>query len=649
MSKRTIQRAIVLAAGRGSRLVAAKEHPKPLEQVAGVSLLIRILRTLASEGIREAVVIVGYEGAQIRRALTNCETLGLKVMFADNTRWEQSNGVSLLSAASFIDRDCILTMADHLFAPEIVRRLMQAEIPVGACALAVDYDIPRCFDLDDATKVQVERGKIASIAKDLEQYNAIDTGVFRITPNLVTELEAEVARRGDASLSDGVRALAMKSQFFAVDAGDARWIDVDTPESHARAEAMVRVFGDGLGDEPAGHPVVDAESMELFAPSWVRGAPVYREEHFALADGVSSAPAANTHSDRRGAGPARMMSNESAFKPSENVIQAVITAMTRGQLYPDAVMAESLRARLADVAGLTSDCCVLGAGSSELIDLAVRSFAAPGEEVVIAVPTFSMYESRTRIAGAVPILVPMDDELELDVSGVLGAITERTKLVFLCTPNNPTGKSPDENALRRILRLGLPTVIDEAYVGFVDDEERADVGQADLIREFPNAIVLRTFSKDYGLAGLRIGYALSSPPVARLLTRVKLPWNVSVVALAAAHASLDDVAEIRQRRAAVREQRATLAEGFRAIDGIKVFEGDGNFILVEVSDTGLSTEVIVRAMLAENMLIRSLASHHLKRGFVRITVGTSADNRRCVDTFRKVLQRLRPSSIRARR
>jgi histidinol-phosphate aminotransferase len=649
MTQRNIQRAVVLAAGRGSRLVAGKGHPKPLEPVAGVALLVRILKTLASEGVREAVIVVGYEGAQIREALTSHRELGLAVHFVENLDWEKSNGVSLLSAHEWVDRDCILSMADHLFAPELVRRLAQADLPAGACALAVDYDIPRCFDLDDATKVQVERGRIGQIGKELERYNAIDTGVFRINPALLESLRREVERRGDASLSDGVRALANRGQFFAVDGGEARWIDVDTPEAHARAEAMVRVFGDALGDEPSGSTVIDAESMELFAPSWVRGAPPYREEHFALADGVRADHGAVPTRELAVAPVARMMSNESPFRPSQRVIDAVSNALTRGHLYPDAAMAGALRARLAEQAGLDAECCVLGAGSSELIDLVVRTFVAPGEEVVIAVPTFSMYESRTRVCGGVPVLVPMDDALAVDLPGLLSAITERTKVVFLCAPNNPTGISPDESALRRVLRLGLPTVIDEAYVGFVEDDADAEAGQSALVREFPNAIVLRTFSKDHGLAGLRVGYALASEPVARLLTRVKLPWNVSVVALAAAHAVLDDQDEIARRRSAVRGERAQLASLFRSMNGLRVFEGEGNFVLLEVSETGLGADAIVRAMLAEGVLIRSLASHHLKRGFVRVSVGSPEDNRRCVDALRRVLTRLRPQPARARR
>jgi choline kinase len=158
-AKRRVERAIILAAGRGSRLDRGDALPKPLRPVAGVPLIGRILRTLASEGIREAVVVVGYEGDRIQAALAD-EALhaGVTVHFVENALWERSNGLSLLAAREFLDRECLLTMADHLVAPALLRRLVRAEIPAGACALGVDFDIERCFDLDDATKVLVEAG-----------------------------------------------------------------------------------------------------------------------------------------------------------------------------------------------------------------------------------------------------------------------------------------------------------------------------------------------------------------------------------------------------------------------------------------------------------------------------------------------------------
>ena len=634
MSKRRVDRAIILAAGRGSRLAQGDALPKPLRPVSGVPLVVRILRTLAKEGVREAVVVIGFEGERIRAALAGVgEAIGVAIHFVENALWERSNGVSLLAAAEWLDRDCLLTMSDHLVAPELVRRLARADLPSGACALGVDFDIERCFDLDDATKVRVRGHAIEAISKDLADYNAIDTGIFRVNAALARELRGLFDTRGDASLSDGVRALAARGRFVTVDVGDARWIDVDTPAAHARAEAMLRVFGDDLDDdlestEPRSQGPLDPEALELYAPTWVRGASTYREDHFSIADREAR------HRD----GFARLMSNESPYPPSPRVMEAVMAALARGHRYPDAAMSRELRRRLAAEHGLSEESCVLGAGSSEVIDLIVRSFVAPGEEVVLAVPTFSMYESRTRVAGGVPVLVPMRDDLTLDVSAVLEAVTERTKVIFLCSPNNPTGRRVSPGVLHRLLRLGIPVALDEAYVEFGDD----GASEAGLIATHPNLIVVRTFSKAWGLAGLRVGYALAADTVARILNRVKLPWNVSTVALAAALAALDDREAFQRQREALRAERGFLLRELGGIDGVEAFESDGNFVLLDIHETGMSADAVVQALLHDGVFIRSLASHHLRRGYVRVSIGAPEENRRCVAALRQTLGRRAP-------
>jgi len=623
MERRTT-RAIVLAAGTGSRLgEATGETPKPLCPVAGTPLLVRVLRNLQQAGIREAVVITGYRGDQLRRALGSEPSIGLKLHFVHNDRYLNKNGVSLLAASKFVDRDCLLTMSDHLYSPELVRKLLAAELDESACALAVDRDIERCFDIDDATKVRSHGGKIVEIGKELESYDALDTGVFRITPALIRELARFEAATGDCSLSEGVQALARRGDFWAVDVGEVRWIDVDTPAALQRAEAMLRVFGDDLGDEPGASIAPDAspDSIELFAPSWVRAAHPYREDHFAIAEQKS--------------GVVRMMSNESPFAPSPRVLAAVLEAASRGNLYPGGTRA--LREKLGRRDGFGTEQVLLGAGSTELIDVIIRSFVAPGEEVLLSVPTFSMYEARTRVVGGIPVLVPMTSDHEHDVAGIIRNVTERTKVLFLCTPNNPTGNRIDEDQLRRLLRLGLPTVIDEAYV-----ELGGGTSYAGLVHEFANAIVLRTFSKAFGLAGMRVGYLYAHSAVVSLLERVKVPWSLSDITMSAASAALDDVAEFEARMTELRSSRAELAAGLERIDGVIVLPSEGNFVLVDVSAFGVTAERFVDEVLREGVLIRSLAVHHAARTYVRVTVGTIEHNARCLSAFEQVAARLRP-------
>src|SRR5262245_39131888 len=140
MTERRVTRAVVLAAGTGTRLGESGDPtPKPLRPAAGVPLLVRVLRTLQSAGVREAVVVIGHEAEAVRRALVSEPSLGLELFFVENERYQAKNGVSLLAAKDFVDGECLLTMADHLYSPELVRRLVAAELPNGACALAVDY------------------------------------------------------------------------------------------------------------------------------------------------------------------------------------------------------------------------------------------------------------------------------------------------------------------------------------------------------------------------------------------------------------------------------------------------------------------------------------------------------------------------------
>jgi histidinol-phosphate aminotransferase len=615
-----VTRAIVLAAGLGSRLSEGGDiTPKPLRRVAGVPLIVRVLRTLEAAGIEHAVVVIGHLGHLIKAAIADESELHLRVSFVENTDYLKKNGVSVLTAAGFIDRECVLTMSDHLYSPELVRRLLAADIPADGAALAVDYDIPRCFDLDDATKVGVERGRIVRIGKELDAYDALDTGVFRIGPSLVAELSRVAEQNGDASLSDGVQALSRRGVFAAVDVGEVRWIDVDTQPALERAEAMLRVFGEDLGDEPGSGPdsQIDPEAIETFAPSWVRAAKPYDEHHFAVAE-------------RNGA--ARMMSNESPFPPSPRVMQAIMDAASRGNQYPGG--SKGLSDKISRREGLATGSVLFGAGSTELIDVVIRTFVGPGEEVLLSVPTFSMYEARTRVTGGIPVLVPMTDSHDHDLNGLIRAVNERTKVLFLCSPNNPTGNRMSQADLRRMLRLGLPTVIDEAYFDFENDG--SSIG---LLAEFPNAIVLRTFSKALGLAGLRLGYALAHPVVIRLLSRVKVPWNVPGIVLAAAGAALDDQAEFEARRQELSSGRVELFRALSLVPGLAPVPGEGNFVLIDVSRTGQSAERLVEALLEQGVLIRSLTVHHAARSYVRVTVGTREQNLRCVRAFERVLGR----------
>jgi histidinol-phosphate aminotransferase len=350
----------------------------------------------------------------------------------------------------------------------------------------------------------------------------------------------------------------------------------------------------------------------------------------------SSEPYGESHVDFAWANPdvARMMSNENPMPPSDKVLSAIVEAAKHGNLYPES--GARLQARLGEDAGLGPENVVLGDGSTDVISFVVGTFVAPGEEVVIPVPTFSMYESRTRIVGGTPVLVPMTSDFRWDIDAILRAVTEKTKVVFIASPNNPTGNQIPEGDLMRIVELGLPIFLDEAYYE-LENEPRT---RAYLVREHPHVMISRTFSKAYGLAGLRLGYVLCDATLADYFTRVRNPWNVSLLALAAALACLEDEEDHREKRQNILAGRQYILDQANGIPGIRAYPSEGNFLLVDASCLGLSSSEIVKGMIERGVFIRAMDAHNATRGFVRVTVGTPDMNRKFVEAFRAFVEEM---------
>lgn len=243
-----MKRAIILAAGKGERLVSGLSFPKPLKRVGGVPLIVRAIRNLERVGVEEVVVIVGYMGEVLRSGLAR-HRFQLDVRFVENDEYEKPNGTSLLKAKAFVDGPTFVLMSDHLWGPELILPIDQYRLADGDAVLGIDYDIPRCVDLPDATKVQLNGERIVAISKELRTYDALDTGVFKVTSALLEELERVNGAAG-CSLSQGVQALAQRGAMKAVSVGSAMWIDVDTPHAHACAEKALRRYGEALAPRP---------------------------------------------------------------------------------------------------------------------------------------------------------------------------------------------------------------------------------------------------------------------------------------------------------------------------------------------------------------------------------------------------------------
>ncbi len=319
------------------------------------------------------------------------------------------------------------------------------------------------------------------------------------------------------------------------------------------------------------------------------------------------------------AGIIKLASNENPWGPSPLAMEAAKRALAHGELYPDGGCF-ALRQRLAAKWGLSADQFVVGNGSNEVIELLGHAFLEAGDEVVMGAPAFVVYKLVTLLFGAQAIEVPLANYRH-DLAKIAAAITPRTKLVYVCSPNNPTGTANTEEellAFGRALPAHVIGVFDEAYAEFVD-------GAPDLrplIAEGRNVVCLRTFSKIYGLASLRVGYGYGSAELCKLLNRVRQPFNVNAIAQAAALGALDD--ELFAEKTA-EENRAGLAqlENGCAELGLEVVKSVANFMLVRVGDGMRVFEALQRC----GVIVRPVKSYGLPE-WIRVTVGRREQNER---------------------
>jgi histidinol-phosphate aminotransferase len=323
---------------------------------------------------------------------------------------------------------------------------------------------------------------------------------------------------------------------------------------------------------------------------------------------------------------ARLMSNECPLPPDDVVIEAALGAMREANYYPNS--AWELRDALADFAGVTPTSVILGNGSTEVLDVVTRTFVTPGDEAVIPVPTYAFFETQVRLNGGTPILIPTTPDLGFDVPAVRAAVTPRTKLIFLCSPNNPIGRSWTEREVVSVLETGVPTVIDQAYL-----ECGYGPSFAPLIARFPNLIVTRTMSKAFGLAALRVGYGIADPAVIDLLLRVRIPFSVSLIGARASLAAVRDPRVLETRRRYISEERDRLFTALSALPGVTPWPSEANFITIDVTASGrLSSDYVAEAK-AEQLLLRRVKAHRLDGEYVRVTIGTRDENDRFLEVF----------------
>ncbi|MCX5749849.1 MAG: histidinol-phosphate transaminase [Candidatus Saganbacteria bacterium] len=327
----------------------------------------------------------------------------------------------------------------------------------------------------------------------------------------------------------------------------------------------------------------------------------------------------------------KLASNENPFGPSPKAVESIIKNLNSISVYPDQHHS-LLRENLAKKWELSKDNFIVGNGSDEIMLLLAQVFLSAGDEVVVSRNTFSVYEFVSEIMDAELVFVDLLNNA-YDLEAVKRAVTEKTKLIFLCNPNNPTGTYFNKKQLADLVK-GLPknviTVIDEAYADFADSDDFP--AGTDLIKEGKNIVVLRTFSKVYGLAGLRVGYGIARPQIIKYLFMAKLPFNVNRLALIAAGAALEDGEFIEQTLANNREGKAFISGELKKM-GLKHLKSQANFIFI---DLGRDSGPVFMDMMRHGVIIRPLASFGFPKA-IRVSIGTMRQNERFIEALKKVI------------
>jgi histidinol-phosphate aminotransferase len=325
----------------------------------------------------------------------------------------------------------------------------------------------------------------------------------------------------------------------------------------------------------------------------------------------------------------KLASNENPLGMSGKARAAIEDALADVSRYPDA-NGYDLKIALARAYSVDASCITLGNGSHDLLEMIAHAVLQPGRSAVYSQYAFVVYSNATQASGADPIVVPANASMGHDLDAILAAIRSDTRLVYIANPNNPTGTFIDGARLKAFLARvpeSVVVVLDEAYTEYLNDDQRYD--SLSWTERFPNLLVTRTFSKAFGLAGLRVGFGVASPALTGLIGRVRAAFNVNALAQAAAIAALDDNAFLQQSRQLNSQGYAQLTAAFDSA-GLEYIPSFGNFVMVRMGDAADAGQRISGALMRRGVIVRPLASYGLPQ-WLRITIGLPEENQRLID------------------
>ncbi|NOY69398.1 MAG: histidinol-phosphate transaminase [Deltaproteobacteria bacterium] len=364
--------------------------------------------------------------------------------------------------------------------------------------------------------------------------------------------------------------------------------------------------------------------MKLNVPPYIKDIKPY----------VPGKPIEEVEREYKISGSVKLASNENPLGPSPMAVKALTDSLSKLNRYPDG-SGYYLKKKISKKLNIVPDSVVLGSGSDEIIGMLARAFLTPEDEVLMISPSFLMYEIMTRISGARPVFVPLNG-LDIDLDAMADAVTPSTRMIFITNPNNPTGAMVKHDRLKSFLDRvpqDIILVIDEAYIEFVRDKSCAN-GLFLCTGDRP-VVVLRTFSKAYGLAGLRIGYGVMPPEIAGILDRVRQPFNTSLPAQAAAAAALDDNLFLDRTLRLVHEEIDFMRAELKRGEEIS-FPTQANFFLVDVRT---DANLFFTEMLKHGVIIRSMVSYGFPE-YIRVSAGLRDENLKFLEAFKKVATKL---------
>lgn len=316
----------------------------------------------------------------------------------------------------------------------------------------------------------------------------------------------------------------------------------------------------------------------------------------------------------------RLDKGELPYPPSLGVLKAIADSAGTINRYP-AILGGSLRKSLAEYCGTKTEQIALGNGSDELIELILKVFMKPGDEVLLPTPTFFVYGFTTQLLGGVSVTVKRTDDFGLDVTAIIEKVTPKTKVLFIANPNNPTANLiPRETLIEICDRLDCIVVIDECYYEFGGETV------ADLVDKYPNLIVLRSFSKSFGLAAVRLGYAIANETIIDYINRTAQLFPINKLALVAANAALEDLEYVRGNIAKVLHDKINLIKGLENL-GFFVYPSVTNFLLVGTEKLGISSGDLVKFLQQKKIFVADFGGKQgLDNYYFRTAVGTPAEN-----------------------